>query len=196
VAIPLHVAERDAPSVYRKLVTALAAQAARMGSRDAEGAAHEALKRSLATPAPRAAIDYYFQEHPAGDGPVPEWPLEQLFAWLYGVLRFVVKEESARVSARREIVAPYGTAPDVADPSADQLHRLLDHEMRTIARECLAALDDRYRQVLVLRAKGLKYNEIARRLGVSENTVATWVRRGTHAVAQLVRERMSGHARA
>ena len=193
MATPLHVAERDASSVYRKLVSALAAQARRMGSRDAEGAAHEALKRSLSTPAPRAAIDYYFQEHPAANLIAPEWSLEQLFAWLYGVLRFVVKEEGARVSARREILADDGTTMDVADPSADQLHRLLDDETKTIVRECLDTLDDNYRDVLVLRARGLKYTDIAMRLGVNENTVATWVRRATKAVAQLVRRRMDGH---
>ena len=164
-----------------------------MGSRDAEGAAHEALKRSLSTPAPRAAIDYYFQEHPAANLVAPEWSLEQLFAWLYGVLRFVVKEEYARVSARREILADDGTTMDVADPSTDQLHRLLDDETKTIVRECLDTLDDNYRDVLVLRARGLKYTDIAIRLGVNENTVATWVRRATKVVAQLVRNRMGDH---
>jgi DNA-directed RNA polymerase specialized sigma24 family protein len=44
--------------------------------------------------------------------------------------------------------------------------------------------------VLLLRAQGLKYEQIAVRLGVSGNTVATWVRRGTQAVARLVDERM------
>jgi RNA polymerase sigma factor (sigma-70 family) len=193
VAIPLHVGERDASSVYRKLVRALAAQAKRMGSRDAEGAAHEALKRSLSTPGARAAIDYYFHEHPAADLSAPEWSLEQLFAWLYGVLRFVVREESARVSARREILTDDATAMKFADSSADQLQCLLDAEMKTIVRQCLGTLDDNYRDVLVLRARGLKYTEIATRLGVNENTVATWVRRATTAVAQLVRARMGGH---
>ena len=193
MAISLHVAERDASSVYRKLVTALAAQARRMGSRDAEGAAHEALKRSLSTPAPRAAIEYYFQDHPAANVNAPEWSLEQLFAWLYGVLRFVVREESARMSARREMSADDATPMDVADPSADQLHRLLDDETKTIVRECLDTLDDNYRNVLVLRARGLKYTDIAVRLGVNENTVATWVRRATKAVTHLVRKRMGSH---
>jgi RNA polymerase sigma factor (sigma-70 family) len=193
VAIPLHVAERDTSSVYRKLVRALAAQARRMGSRDAEGAAHEALKRSLAAPAPRAAVEYYFGEHPAAGLPAPEWPLDRLFAWLYGVLRFVVREETARVSSRREVAVIDATTIDVADPSADQLDRLIDDETKTVVRECLGTLDENQRQVLVLRAKGLKYTEIASRLGVNENTVATWVRRGTHAMARLVRERMDGH---
>src|SRR5258707_10771045 len=70
------VAVRDASNEYRKLVAALASRAIRMGSRDAEGAAQEALKRSLANPISRAAVDYYFQEHsPAGLG-APDWPLE------------------------------------------------------------------------------------------------------------------------
>lgn len=194
MAIPLSVGERDASSVYRKLVTALAAQASRMGSKDAEGAAQEALKRSLATPAPRAAIEYFFCEHRSPAAGVPEWSLEQLMAWLYGVLRNVVREESARVSARREVLAVDAAAMEVADPAADQLDRLLDDEMKRVVRECLGEVDDSYREVLVMRAKGMKYAEIATRLRVSENTVATWVRRGTKAVADLVRERMNRYA--
>ena len=187
---PQPVALRDAPGEYRKLVTALAARAARIGSKDAEGAAQEALTRSLAVPASRAAILYYFRDRPPTELDPPDWPLEQLFAWLYGVLRFVVREESGRVSSRREVLAIDERALDVRDPSPDQLDLLVDDELQTIVRDCLAELSDEYRRVLLLRASGLKYTEIAARLSVSENTVATWVRRGTKAVAQLVRERM------
>jgi DNA-directed RNA polymerase specialized sigma24 family protein len=56
--------------------------------------------------------------------------------------------------------------------------------------ECLPALDSEYRQVLSLRASGLKYDEIAVRLGVNENTVATWVSRGIRTLAQYVRRRV------
>jgi DNA-directed RNA polymerase specialized sigma24 family protein len=40
-----------------------------------------------------------------------------------------------------------------------------------------------------MRANGLKYGDIALRMGVSENTVATWVSRGIRTLAQCVRKR-------
>src|SRR5689334_1381276 len=101
VASPQSVAVRDATSEYHKLVAGLAARAARLGSRDAEGAAQEALKRSLANAVSRTAVEYYFHERPPAPVGVPAWPLEQLLAWLHGVLRFVVSEERARVSYSR-----------------------------------------------------------------------------------------------
>ena len=187
--MPQPIAVRDATSEYRKLVATLASRAMRMGSRDAEGAAQEALKRSLASPVSRAAVEYYFHDDPPAGFAVPDWSLEQLLAWLHGVLRFVVREESARMSARREVMAVDANALDVRDPSPHQLDRLIDAQLQTIVRECLSTLGDEYRNVLTLRANGMKYTEIAARLGVSENTVATWVRRGTRAVARQVRER-------
>jgi RNA polymerase sigma factor (sigma-70 family) len=180
---------RDAGSAYRKLLTALVSRAVRMRSRDAEGAAQEALKRSLANPRSRAAVEYYFHDFPAADVAVPEWPLDQLLAWLHGVLRFVVREEGARLSRRREVYAFDDLALRVADPAPAPLEVLITDQLHGIARECLSALGNNYRRVLTLRASGLKYAEIATRMGVSENTVATWIRRATREVAQQVSER-------
>jgi DNA-directed RNA polymerase specialized sigma24 family protein len=53
----------------------------------------------------------------------------------------------------------------------------------------MPALDADYQRVLKMRANGLKYGDIALRLGVSENTVATWVSRGIRTLAQCVRRR-------
>lgn len=166
-----------------------------MGSADAEAAAQEALRRSLAHPVSRSAIEYYFHDTPSARTDAPEWQLQQLFAWLYGVLRFVVKEELARASTRRELLIGE-TAVDLPDPSPDQLDALIGDELRAIVRECLTSLKGDQRRVLLMRAQGLKYEQIATRLGVSGNTVATWVRRGTRAVARLVDERMRTDARA
>jgi RNA polymerase sigma factor (sigma-70 family) len=176
-------------SAYRKLIVALASRAVRMGSRDAEGAAQEALRRSLVNPLSRAAVEYYFQDHPPSDLPLPEWPLEQLVGWLYGVMRFVVREETARLSRRCEVRAFDEHALRVADPSPSPLAVLIDDQLQRIVRECLSDLGPDYRRVLTLRATGLKYAEIAMQLGVSENTVATWIRRATREMADRLRER-------
>ena len=191
------VSPRDAGSDYGRLLAALTARARRLGSQDAEGAAQEALKRSLQNASSKAAIEYYFsQELPAGLNP-PEWPLDQLFAWLHGVLQYVVREEHSRVSNRRE-VSIGATGPerlggnnllDPADPAPDQLDNLIQKELQAIVVDCFPRLEREYRMVLTMRVDGLKYGEIAIRLGVNENTVATWVSRGIRELARCVRKR-------
>src|ERR1700733_14292035 len=80
---------RDAITDYRRLLNALGSRARRMGSRDPESAAQETLKRSLENPLSQPAIEYYFIEELPLDAAPPAWPLDQLMAWLHGVLHFV-----------------------------------------------------------------------------------------------------------
>src|ERR1700733_3597736 len=170
---------RDAISDYRRLLNSLGSRARRMGSRDPESAAQETLKRSLEHTLSQPAIEYYFSEELPGDASPPAWPLDQLMAWLHGVLHFVVLEEHNRVSNRREFAA--GSTEndsamdrlDRADPAPDQLDALIQKELQQIVLECMPALEADYRRVLKMRADGLKYGDIALRLGVSENTVDT-----------------------
>jgi RNA polymerase sigma factor (sigma-70 family) len=188
---------RDTKIDYRRLLGTLESRARWLGSKDPESAAQETLRRSLEDPRSQSAIEYYFSDELPPDSIAPDWPLDRLFAWLHGVLHFVVREEHNRVSNRREVLAP-GIRPgssgtnghlDLADPSPDQLDRLIQRELEEIVVECLPALDSEYREVLKMRADGLKYGEIALQLGVSENTVATWVSRGIRTLAQCVRRR-------
>jgi DNA-directed RNA polymerase specialized sigma24 family protein len=187
----------DAASDYRRLLSTLASRARRLGSRDPESAAQEALKRSLENASSQPAIAYYFsQDLPAGAKP-PDWPLDQLFAWLHGVLHYVVREEHHRASNRREVPAgrtwpeTSGKADhlDPADPAPGHIHVLIQKEMDGIVADCLPMLDSKYQAVLKMRADGLKYAEIARRLGTNENTVATWVSRAIGELAERVRMR-------
>lgn len=186
---------RDARNDYRRLSATLASRARWLGSRDPESAAQETLARSLGHPDSQAAIEYYFSEQLEPGAPAPAWPLDQLLAWLHGVLTFVVREEHNRASTRREIVlgesahADWSAPLDPADPSPDQLHALIQKQLQQIVVECLPALDPDYRAVLKMRAEGLKYEEIATRLGTNENTVATWVSRGIKTLGQCVRRR-------
>lgn len=127
----------------------------------------------------------------------PEWPLDQLFAWLHGVLLYVVREERSRASSRLEVAigdissrGPDGNNPlDPADPAQDALGALIERELQGIVAYCLPKLEREYRTVLRMRIDGLKYGEIATRLGVNENTVATWVSRGIRELARCVRKR-------
>jgi RNA polymerase sigma factor (sigma-70 family) len=191
------VSTRDPGSDYRRLLRALASRARWLGSRDCESAAQETLARSLGNPLSQAAIEFYFSEELPPGTPAPQWPLDQLLAWLCGVLHFVVREEHSRASTRREILLGGGDSEgsdwssrlDPADPAPDQLESLIQKEMQQIVLECLPALDPEYRTVLKMRAEGLKYEEIALRLGTNENTVATWVSRGIKTLGQCVRRR-------
>jgi RNA polymerase sigma factor (sigma-70 family) len=173
-----------------------------LGSKDPESAAQETLKRSLGNAAARSSIEYFFAEELPPDSTPPDWSLSHLLAWLHGVLNFVVREEHNRAGHRREVlIGQLGSGLDwnpldPADPAPLHLDVLIRREMQEIVVECLPALDSEYRQVLSLRASGLKYDEIAVRLGVNENTVATWVSRGIRTLAQYVRRRADRkHAR-
>ncbi len=182
--------ERDPVREYRRLASALALKAGRLGSRDPQGAAQEALRRSLENPKSRPAVEYYLGETPVSAG-APEWPLDQLLAWLHGVLQYVVREEQARVGFRREISGASMSEPPEA--SLSSLEALIQKETREIVSGCFAAIDRDYRAVLELRMNGLKYSEIARRLGLNENTVATRMSRGIRELGGRIRRRMGRH---
>jgi RNA polymerase sigma factor (sigma-70 family) len=182
------ISQTDAASDYRRLLGTLTSRARRLGSRDPEGAAQEALRRSLENAGSQPAIEYYFsQDLPAGAKP-PEWPLDQLFAWLHGVLHYVIREEHNRVSNRREVSRMDGQ-PEPADPSPGQIEVLIQKEVQGIVADCLPRLGHEYRTVLRMRAEGMKYGEIAIQLGTNENTVATWVSRAIKELTLCVRKR-------
>src|ERR1700682_6523001 len=129
---------RDAASDYRRLMNALRSRAHRMGSRDPESAAQETLMRSLERELSRPAVEYYFSDELPSDAAPPAWPLDQLMAWLHGVLYFVVLAESNRGGHRRVLEtrrAPGSDALDFlepADPAPDQLDALIQKELQEI----------------------------------------------------------------
>jgi RNA polymerase sigma factor (sigma-70 family) len=178
-----------AANEYRRLVVMLAAKARCLGSRDPESAAQETLTRSLENPASLGAIEYYFSPHSPNGLKLPDWPLDHLLAWLYAVLRYVVSEERSRAGFQRE--TPMGESyMDPADPSADPLEAMIQRELRSIVVDCFPNLERKQRQALAMRVDGLKYHEIASRMGVNENTVATWVSRGLRELGRQVRQRL------
>jgi Sigma-70, region 4 len=181
-----------ATSAYRRTIGALASRAARMGAADPEGAAQEAIRRSLDNPMARPALEYYFRDHATAAEHPPEWTLLQLLGWLHGVLRFVVWEERARVRTRREITAPPDDLVEYADASPSQLDVAIDAQLRAMVHDCIMSLAEDRRAAVLMRLQGARYDEIARRLGLNENTVATWLHRSSQELIRRVRERMSG----
>ncbi len=180
---------RDAANEYRRLVATLAAKARWLGSRDPESAAQETLTRSLENSASHAAVEYYFSQNPPDGLSSPDWPLDHLLAWLHAVLRYIVLEERSRAGFRRE--APVSESYlEPADPATGPLEAMIEQELRAIVVDCFAKLEREHRRVLTMRVDGLKYGEIASRLGVNENTVATWVSRGIRELGRRVRQRM------
>jgi len=181
---------------YRRLLAVLASRAHRLGSRDPEAAAQEALTRSWENSKSQAALEFYFREDVAADVFPPPWNLDQLLAWLHTVLRYVVSEERSRVAYRTEVSLDGGSdawdrrsIPEPWDTGADQLHQLLQRELESILGECFPKLDSEYQAVLRLRGAGMKYDEIASRLGQRENTIATWLSRAVRELAGCVKRR-------
>jgi RNA polymerase sigma factor (sigma-70 family) len=134
-------------------------------------------------------MEYYFVEDLPARLEPPEWPLDRLFAWLHAVLHYVVREERSRVGYQREVPIDAAT-PVAADCRPDQLDALIQEELQEVVAECFPTLGREQRRALRMRVDGMKYGEIATRLGVNENTVATWVSRGIRDLAQRVRRRM------
>jgi RNA polymerase sigma factor (sigma-70 family) len=179
----------DGANEYRRLSATLAAKARWLGSRDPESAAQETLTRSLENPSSQAAVEYYFSQNLPDGANVPEWPFDRLLAWLHAVLRNVVREERSRAGFQREVPVSESSL-DPADPGNGPLETMIQQELQAIVVECFPKIERAHRQALTMRADGLKYGEIAFRLGVNENTVATWVSRGIRELGRQVRKRM------
>jgi RNA polymerase sigma factor (sigma-70 family) len=197
------VDRRHAETEYCRLLAILIGRARRLGSTDWEGAAQEALKRSLENENSRPAVEFYFREHSSVELGTPEWPLDRLLAWLHGVLNYVVREEHSRARNGREVSfdrvgVEASSEPrllEPRDPSPDQLEVLIQRETQEVVLNAFPQLDSEYRAVLQMRMDGLTYTEIASRLGVNENTVATWVSRGIRTLGQYVRRRTKEYTR-
>ena len=181
---------------YRRLLNVLASRAHRLGSRDPEAAAQEAFTRSWENVKSQAALEFYFREDVGAEATPPPWSLDQLLAWLHTVLRYVVSEERNRISYRLENSLDQGSeeyeearTPEPRDTRAGQLEQLLQRELESIVSECFPKLDSGYQSVLKLRGSGLRYDEIASRMGQKENTIATWLSRAIRDLARCVSRR-------
>ena len=105
-------------------------------------------------------------------------------AWLHRAAAHAAlnRLRGAKRRQRRE----YAQAPQEADRSADPQMILEGNEDRRQVRQALARLAPRPAAVLVLRASGLSYAEVAQALGVGIGQVGTLLRRAESALRKEV----------
>jgi RNA polymerase sigma-70 factor (ECF subfamily) len=112
---------------------------------------------------------------------------QNLTGWLFTVChRLAMKQRTKdvrRVLRERAVDAEQLEA--VVDPNDDPERVVVRIERRRRMQSVIAALPERYRQCLYLRAEGLGYREIARTLGMSLGAVAKALARVMYRLSQV-----------
>ncbi len=112
-------------------------------------------------------------------------------ALLFVIARNAVRDAVRHKLANREIPSTEIEAFPVLDDSADVVDLVARRQEQTLLAEAMRSLPERCREVLVLRKiHGLAQKEIARKLGISENTVESLVSRGLRRCASYLRPRL------
>lgn len=112
-------------------------------------------------------------------------------ALLFVIARNAVRDAVRHKLANREIPSMEIDAFPGADEAADVVDLVARRQEQTLLAEAMRSLPERCREVLVLRKiHGLAQKEIARKLGISENTVESLVSRGLRRCASYLRPRL------
>ena len=102
---------------------------------------------------------------------------DDLTAWIYRVATNAGFDALRTNSRRRKREEAAGSAGIHAAAAPDALDSLLAEERRVRVREVLASLKPRDAQLLLLRASGLAYRELAATLGIEPGSVGTMLAR-------------------
>jgi RNA polymerase sigma-70 factor (ECF subfamily) len=106
-------------------------------------------------------------------------------SWLFAIAANACRDRLRR--GGRQL--PLEAAREAEAPGEGVLARLIDDERRRRVRSALAALTGEQREALLLaRYEGLRYSEIARVLGITENAVKTRIFRAM----EILKDRFSG----
>ncbi len=112
-------------------------------------------------------------------------------ALLFVLARHAVCDAVRHKLANREIAGTEIDAFPVLDRSADVVDLVARRQEQSLLADAMRSLPQRCREVLLLRKiHGLSQKEIARRLGISENTVESLVSRGLQRCARYLRPRL------
>lgn len=117
-------------------------------------------------------------------------PRDNLRGWVFEVGRRLGSKSRAQTVRRRNVEAPWVpavAATAVAPGGTPETTIIADRRYARLQR-VVAALPDRDRQCLLLRAEGLRYRDIAQVLGVSLGGVAKALARALGRIANAERE--------
>lgn len=139
----------------------------RTGDRDrAEDLAHEAFARAVASPP---------------DNPRP---------WLFAVALNLVREDGRRGAVRARRLALYRAEGPQSAPGPDEA---LERDERVArVRRALLRLTDRDREILLLKAEGFNYDEIAETLGLARGAVGTTLSRARRKLVEAYHRQEEG----
>jgi RNA polymerase sigma factor (sigma-70 family) len=109
-------------------------------------------------------------------------------AWLITVATNLFRNASAKSARRARLLTPARGADLLADPAVSPSHATESFELRRRVRATIDALPERDRRLLLLRAEGYGYREIASALDLNEASVGTMLARAKRAFRELYEE--------
>ena len=108
--------------------------------------------------------------------------------WLITVALNLFRNVKTTRSRRRRLFTATQVDATLADPSPDPAETVQAEETRAQVRRAIDRLDDRDRQLLLLRAEGYSYRDMATVLGLNENSVGTLLARAKRAFREAYGE--------
>ena len=103
-------------------------------------------------------------------------------AWLYKTATHLVRDRYRVDTNRLRLLAQHPVRPSPTETPDTSLER---GEARAAAREALAALPDRDREMLLMRYSGFSYKEIASAVGVAATSIGTLLARAEQRFAEV-----------
>lgn len=110
--------------------------------------------------------------------------IRNLRAWVFRVAH----NEALKLKAKERGHSEITPEMEPIAPNSNPERRLLDDESRKRLDEALRDLSPQQRQVLHLRAAGLRYREIAETIGIGTSTVNEFLRRAVVRLRKVIHE--------
>ncbi len=110
-------------------------------------------------------------------GAAPDQPV----AWLITVALNLLRNTRSTESRRRRLLTPVRAEAALSDPTPPPSAGLDSAEVRARVRAALQRLSERERQLLLLRAEGFRYHELATTLNLNVASVGVLLARAKRA---------------